>query len=152
MKRVFNIPVLLLAFALLITISCKNKHINPSVEEMIVGTWDLSEVESDINANGKIDFGERIALPSGSLVQFNLESDQTGDLLVENLDERLKELLQGDLLNVNDFNWELLQNETQLLVNGEHVVKFQIVDISEKSMELHSSINDKSVNLFLRKK
>ena len=153
MKRIFNFGrLLVLTFVLLSVLACKNKHVNPSVEEMIVGTWNLSQIEADANANGKIDFGERIALGDESTVQFKLESNQKGNLLIENLDERLKELLQDEILDINDFNWELLQNKTQLIVNGEHMVSFQIVNITENNMRLHVTINDKSVDLELKKK
>jgi len=154
MKRILNCVHLLLLAVILITVfACKNKHqVNPDVEEMIVGTWNLAQLEADANANGKIDIGERIDLGNESVVQFNLEYNQTGSLLIENLDERLKELLQGELLDINDFNWELLQDQTQLVVNGEHIVKFQILDISENNMRLYVSIDEKNVTLILKKK
>ena len=116
------------ALSMIVAVGCNKKDDDKSGrQQMIVGTWNLSQFGNDANGNGALDGAEAMAASDttmGSQLIINSNGQATQSVT-----------LGGVPFGSVTGNWSLINNENWLrLVDGTDTMAFEIKSLSNNSL------------------
>jgi hypothetical protein len=112
----------------ILTVSCKKEDSNPSKKDLLTsGTWKLTAVMNDDDANGIYEFDVFASLPD--CFKDNIHTFQNNGKFQVNEGQTKCDPIDPQTVIAN---WQLTQNETHLTINAD---EYKLEELSESTLK-----------------